>query len=127
VIALDIHPTAVAAAGAPTPKGLDGVNLLPNLKGTMKTPPHAELYWRFGASRAIQQGEWKLVQVQGGQTELHNLAKYIGERTNLAAAEPARLKSLEETYAAWNAQPMEPRWRTERQGERKGKRKKKKA
>src|SRR5205085_1332754 len=49
VIQLDIHPTALAAAGLeikPEWK-LDGANLLPFLAGENQQPPHEALYWRF--------------------------------------------------------------------------------
>ena len=51
VIQLDILPTALAAVGSPAPDAaqLDGVNLLPYLTGKESGPPHAALFWRFGA------------------------------------------------------------------------------
>src|SRR4029079_4258498 len=50
VISLDILPTALAAAEVPVPtaKPLDGVNLLPYLKGELLPPPHETLFWRTG-------------------------------------------------------------------------------
>src|SRR6516165_8283508 len=48
VIALDILPTACALAGAKTPDNVDGVNLMPYLRGENKAAPHEALYWRFG-------------------------------------------------------------------------------
>jgi arylsulfatase A-like enzyme len=62
VIALDIHPTALAAAGitAPPEKPLDGVNLLPFLDGTRQEVPHEFLFWRFGNQMAVRKGDWKL-------------------------------------------------------------------
>jgi arylsulfatase A-like enzyme len=64
VISLDIHPTALAAAGvtAQPEKKLDGVNLLPFLDGTSKESPHEFLFWRFGPQMAVRKGEWKLTQ-----------------------------------------------------------------
>jgi arylsulfatase A-like enzyme len=49
VIQLDIHPTALAAAGAAigADAKLDGVDLLPYLTGKKAGPPHETLYWRF--------------------------------------------------------------------------------
>jgi arylsulfatase A-like enzyme len=64
VISLDIHPTALAAAGvtAQPEKKLDGVNLLPFLDGTSKNPPHEFLFWRFGNQMAVRKGDWKLTE-----------------------------------------------------------------
>ncbi|MDU8924388.1 sulfatase-like hydrolase/transferase [Pasteurellaceae bacterium LIM206] len=49
VSATDFMPTALAAAGIPVPKKLadklDGVNLLPYLKGENKGEPHKYLFW----------------------------------------------------------------------------------
>ncbi len=62
VISLDIHPTALAAAGVglPTEKKLDGVNLLPFLEGSSAALPHEFLFWRFGAQMAVRKGDWKI-------------------------------------------------------------------
>jgi len=64
VISLDIHPTALAAAGvtAQPEKKLDGVNLLPFLDGTSKDSPHEFLFWRFGNQMAVRKGDWKLTE-----------------------------------------------------------------
>jgi arylsulfatase A-like enzyme len=64
VIALDIHPTALAAAGitAQPEKKLDGVNLLPYLEGSSTNSPHEFLFWRFGNQMAVRKGDWKLTQ-----------------------------------------------------------------
>ena len=51
VIQLDFLPTALAAAGvAAKPEWkLDGVDLLPYLRGENAGAPHDVLYWRFGS------------------------------------------------------------------------------
>lgn len=111
IIQLDILPTALAAAGVelrPEWK-LDGVNLLPYLRGERAEPPHAALFWRFGEQRAVRMGDWKLTDMGEG-AQLFNLAQDIGEKENLAAKEPERLKALEAAYKEWNASNVEPRW-----------------
>ena len=121
VIQLDILPTVLAAAGiAVQPEWkLDGVNLLPHFDGKNRTAPHDSLYWRFGKQMAIRQGDWKLVRYdptadgeKGAVTEakLYNLAKDIGEATDLAAKEPERLKKLEDAWQTWNATLAKPLW-----------------
>src|SRR5205085_3618986 len=64
VIALDLLPTALAAAGvAAKPEWkLDGVDLLPYVSGRRKETPHEILFWRFGPQWAVRKGDWKLVQ-----------------------------------------------------------------
>jgi arylsulfatase A-like enzyme len=126
VIQLDILPTALAAAGVelnPEWK-LDGVNLLPYLRGERTDAPHPALYWRFGAQMAVRMGDWKLVKAPkaGGASaarrdvadttgaHLYHLARDIGEQTNLAEREPAKVKQLADAWDRWNAQLVPPRW-----------------
>ena len=140
VIQLDIVPTALAAAGV-TPKPewkLDGVNLLPFLTGEKSGAPHEALFWRFGAQIAVRMGDWKLVKgpatdrpieqrakatVAGA--ELYNLKTDIGEKTNLAATQPEKVRELAAAWEKWNAQLVEPQWVPERAGKA-GKKKKQK-
>jgi arylsulfatase A-like enzyme len=116
VIALDILPTAVAAAGGQTSGGkkLDGVNLLPYLEGETTAPPHEALYWRFGPQWAIRKGNWKLLQAQEGGEQLFDLAGDVGEQKDLAAEKPDVVAELKKDYAAWNAELDEPKWRNQR-------------
>ena len=116
-IALDIHPTIARAAGAETAANLDGVDLVPYLTGGSKGQPHDKLYWRFGEERALRMGDWKLIN-QGNGAELYNLAEDTGEKNNLAAAQPGKLKELQAAYDAWNGQLAEPKWNTTRRGRR---------
>ncbi|MEO7652031.1 MAG: sulfatase [Bryobacteraceae bacterium] len=124
VISLDIHPTAVAAAGGAIPASakLDGVDLLPYLTGARQGHPHERLFWRFGAPRAVRAGDWKLLQQDGGW-ELYNLAKDIGEKDDLVSREPAKAKELEAMFHEWDAQLIAPKWKTERAGPRGGRKK----
>ena len=68
VIQLDLFPTVLAAAEikANPERKLDGVNLLPHLRGETKDPPHAALYWRFGGQMAVRAGDWKLTKAATG-------------------------------------------------------------
>lgn len=124
VIAIDIHPTAVAAAGGTPATNLDGVNLLPFLTGQNKAAPHDALYWRFGPQWAVRKGDWKLLGAGQGTAELYNLAEDLSEKNNLAASQPAKAKELQASYDAWNTKNIPARWRTIR--ERGGQKKKKK-
>ncbi|MEQ1858517.1 MAG: sulfatase-like hydrolase/transferase [Chthoniobacteraceae bacterium] len=99
VSTLDILPTALAAAGEKPPADLDGVDLLPHWRGETNVPPHATLYWRYGAQFALREGRWKLVHA-GKQTELFDVDADPGETTDLAAREPERAAEL---LARWRA------------------------
>lgn len=133
VIQLDILPTALAAAGvAVQPEWkLDGVNLLPYVTGEKKDAPHEALYWRFGQQIAIRKGDWKLVKapagggVEAGErggvattqgAQLYNLAKDIGEQTNLADKEPEKVRELAAAWDEWNKGNVAPKWMPGRGG-----------
>ena len=113
VIQLDIQATAVCAGGGalPTDGTLDGANLLPLLEGKTETAPHDALYWRFGVQYAVRQGDWKLSRTHINEaTKLFNLANDIGEKNDLAAQEPERVKKLQALWDDWNAKNEPPRW-----------------
>jgi arylsulfatase A-like enzyme len=111
VIALDIFPTSVAAAGGKLPSNLDGVDLAPFVTGANKASPHDALCWRFGAQSAIRKGDWKLARTGDGEAHLSHLASDIGESKNLAATDAAKLKEMEAAYNAWNRPMAAPKWR----------------
>lgn len=126
VIQLDIHPTALAAAGVDVKPEwkLDGVNLLPYLTGEKTNAPHEALFWRFGPQIAIRQGDWKLVKAPGGGTgpgergekantehaQLYNVTQDIGEKNNLADQEPEKVKQLGAAWNEWNKGNVAPAW-----------------
>jgi arylsulfatase A-like enzyme len=111
VIQLDLHPTALAAAGVTTDAQLDGVDLLPHLRGVKTSPPHDALYWRFGPQMAIRAGNYKLVKAAGiDGPQLFDLAADIGESKDLSADKPEVVKDLSARYAAWNGTLEKPRW-----------------
>jgi arylsulfatase A-like enzyme len=121
VIALDVFPTALAAAGAPMPNGvnLDGVNLLPYLTGAVtepaSPPPHLALFWRFGQQWGVRHRDWKLVHAgPKSPVQLFNVVKDPGEQHDLAAAEPHRVRELRAIYDEWNAQNVPPLWKDSR-------------
>ena len=126
VIALDILPTAAAAAGAKLPgdRKLDGVNLLPYLTGKKKKSPHETLFWRSAQNHAVRKGNFKLVKM-GAETGLFDLASDVGETKDLKAEQPDVLKEMEKTYERWNSRMIEPVWTIQRRKRRATKKKKK--
>ena len=118
VICLDILPTAAAAGGAPLPgdRTLDGVNLLPYLRGEVQSPPHEFLFWRAGSGQAyaVRHGRYKLVKTGKEPAQLFDLETDIGESKDLAAAEPERAAALAQKYAEWNAGLVPPLWENPR-------------
>ncbi|GMW03794.1 MAG: sulfatase [Candidatus Hydrogenedentota bacterium] len=117
VIALDILPTAVAAANAEIPgdREYDGVNLLPYLAGTNNGYPHELLYWRFGAQSAVRSSDFKLVRRDGVEM-LFNLVSDSAERNDLSKSHPDELSTLKAAYEQWESKLIAPLWvgRTQR-------------
>jgi len=112
VVNLDVVPTVLAAAGQPVAAAdrIDGVDILPHLAGTATGRPHDTLFWRFGEQWAVRKGDWKLVVSKGGggTPELYDLANDVGEQSDRAAEEPAKVAELQRLYDAWNAEQSPP-------------------
>jgi arylsulfatase A-like enzyme len=123
VISLDVLPTAVAAAGGslsqqPT---LDGVNLLPYLRGESTGAPHEYLFWHYGGQTAVRSGNWKLFKSSRG-VELYDLAADIGERHDLAKEKPELVRQLDAVLEKWSAEMAAPARPVDQPTQRRGKR-----
>lgn len=106
VISLDVAATAVALAGLPHDPALDGVNLIPYLRGEAKGPPHETLYWRWIAQSAVREGRWKYL--RGGAREyLFDIEADKEEKHNLLAKHPEIAQRLRTKLADW-AQELNP-------------------
>jgi arylsulfatase A-like enzyme len=105
-ITMDLTATILAATGAPVPAetSLDGINLLPILEGKS---PQAErtLFWRVRTAgleqRAVRSANWKLIHEGGARLGLYDLAKDIGEHTDVAATNTAVVRRLHQQLLAW--------------------------
>ncbi|MEZ4319262.1 MAG: sulfatase-like hydrolase/transferase [Myxococcota bacterium] len=128
VSALDIFPTALAAAGAPPREELDGVDLRPWLDGDRADAPHPLLFWRLGESWAIRDGSMKLLSDRGGTPQLFDLESDPGEQVDLSSQDPERVATLQRRYDAWNLQLAAPAFEsaTEERAGRVDKRRKRK-
>jgi arylsulfatase A-like enzyme len=116
VTALDILPSACAAASVKVDGDVDGINLLPYLSGANMGTPHESLYWRFGPQKAIRKGRWKLVSWRDFDTnrtsgwQLYDLVSDIGEKTNVAASRPELVDELKNEWDAWDRHNAAPLW-----------------
>ncbi|MEM6551124.1 MAG: sulfatase-like hydrolase/transferase [Planctomycetota bacterium] len=101
VSTMDLYPTFAAAAGVPIPETteLDGVNLLPYLRGEVEGDPHDVLYWSIRNRGAVRKGDWKLL-VERKPT-LYNLSEDIGETTDLSDQHPELAKELMQKFQAF--------------------------
>jgi arylsulfatase A len=107
-ITMDLTATILAAAGAEQQAGrpLDGINLLPMLRGDKPHVPRT-FYWRVDRTdrkqKAIRHGKWKFVQ-DGMVGMLFDLEADIGERHDLGYRNPAVLRDLQKRLADWEAE-----------------------
>jgi arylsulfatase A-like enzyme len=95
----DVLPTLAEVAGVKPPEGVDGISMLPTLLGRKQEAQHEYLYWEFherGSKQAVRMGDWKGVRLSpNGPLELYNLKKDIGEKDNVAAANPEIVSKIE--------------------------------
>lgn len=112
VVQLDVLPTCIAVAGGTVDPGwkLDGVNILPYLRGEKTARPHETLYWRIDGMWAIRHGDLKLVHPAAGKAppQLFDLSKDIGENTDLAASRSEDVRALQALWDRWNAEQAPP-------------------
>ncbi|MBA2114212.1 sulfatase-like hydrolase/transferase [Bremerella alba] len=114
VIALDIFPTVMKAAGISESPGLplDGVDLIPFLTGETNSLLHQTLYWKSGQNWAVREGDLKLIVAKGGsgKPELYDLHKDPEEQVNIAAQHPEDVVKLKSKYTEWKKDFPTPTW-----------------
>jgi arylsulfatase A len=102
----DLMATCAEIVGAKLPDnaGEDSVSILPDLLDTAKGPVReATIHQSPHHDLAIRQGPWKLIFLKNGGRELYNLQTDLGEKQNVAAANPevvTRLTTLMRQYMA---------------------------
>ena len=114
VTSTDFYPTMLQMAGLPLKpeQHVDGVSLMPLLKGTGKLNRKA-IYWHYphyhGSGNrpggAIRAGDYKLLEwYENGAVELYNLQDDIGEKNNLAKKMPEKAAALRSMLHRWRKQ-----------------------
>lgn len=141
VCGVDLLPTLCAVTGIEVPKDrpIDGTDVRPLFDGK-PVKRNTPLYWQFHYARsgpqvAMREGDWKLVAFTDGKRfggtadlaedalehidsanlksyELYNLKKDIGETTDLAEKDPARVKEMSKrmTRMFREVQKENPTW-----------------
>lgn len=111
VISLDVAATAVALADLPPDPSLDGVNLVPYLRGENDGVPHETLYWRWIAQSAVREGRWKYL--RGGAREyLFDLDADREEHHNVLEEHPEIAERLRSRLTRWASELDPPGLRT---------------
>lgn len=105
VISLDVAATALALAGLPHDKRLDGVNLVPFVTGENKTAPHETLFWRWSSQASVLEFPHKLILLGDRERLLFDVTRPDGENIarNLAARHPEIASRLEAKLRTWCA------------------------
>lgn len=101
----DVLPTLLDTAGAADriPAAVDGLSLLPTLRGQPERQKrHEFLLWEFagyGGQQAIRIGDWKGVRIglqkkKAAPLELYNLKDDLGETTDVAEQHPEMVRRM---------------------------------
>ena len=119
---IDLFHTFAAAAGATVPndRKLDGVDLLPYIRGENPGVPHRTLFWREGHQQTVLHDGWKLIRADQPDLGpdapqkkwLFNLAIDPTEKNNLLPSSAAKVAELEALLFAHNAEQAETLWPT---------------
>ena len=119
VCGIDLFPTILDACGVKNEGHIDGVSLLPLLKGDELK--REALYWHYPhysnqggkPGAAIRAGDYKLIEFfENGRRELYDVKKDISESHNLMAEKPTIAEALGAKLTAWrkevDAKEMKP-------------------
>lgn len=106
---IDFMPTFLELAGAEYPSKhagkdilpVEGRSLLPILDGKQREP-HQQLAWEWSGSRALREGDWKVVwDSKGTKWELYHLGKDRCETEDLATSDPDRTQRMSAAWFEW--------------------------
>ena len=107
----DIPATVLDVAGVKYPTQfnerrvtpLAGKSLLPVMQGHHREG-HGTLCWNTSGSRAVREGNWKLVSMPDGRWKLYDLSQDRTEQHDLAAEHPRRVSSMAKEFQRWRAE-----------------------
>ena len=105
---IDIMPTCLDAAGARHPVERAGHQSIPP-EGESMLPAiergdwarEQPIFWEHEGSRAVRQGQWKLVSAIGGDWELYDMERDRTELSDLHDRNLSKVRELERLYNEW--------------------------
>jgi arylsulfatase A-like enzyme len=105
-ITMDWTATILAAAETSAAAGypLDGIDLLPVLKGTSSVHDRS-FFWRLRTQDAVRKGKWKYVR-NGSNRSLFNLSIDEREQANFSGKNPDIMQRLSNDFDKWNEQML---------------------
>lgn len=109
---LDIFATALDVAKSNNSKNipLDGVSLIPFLKGEKQGDPHLELFWRKDKMAAVRMGEYKLIRVEKLPSVMYKLSEDLGETVNQTFNDQEHFQKLDSALKNWEKKTIAPLW-----------------
>jgi arylsulfatase A-like enzyme len=109
-VTMDWTATILAAAGATAHPEypLDGVDLMPVLRGG-RAPFERTLFWRNDVQGAVRSGRWKYLKDGPRPERLFDLLTDEREQADSRAAQPETFERLKAEYQKWEAQMLKQR------------------
>ena len=107
----DIFSTIASAANVQIPmdRKIDGVDLMPYIKGEKIANPHQTLFWRSGNHQAVLHENWKyLVSKKEGTKWLFDTDQDPLETNNLININPEKTSQIENLLAMFNSEQANP-------------------
>ena len=99
----DVLPTLAGVARTSAPDSIDGVNVMPVIRGEATGLGDRFLYWEFfenGFQQAARWGDWKAVRPQPGELlEIYHLARDPGETADIASRFPGIVQTFEDYFS----------------------------
>lgn len=115
----DLLATVSDLTKQPTPSGLDSISFAPTMLGQQaKQQQHKYIYFEFyeqGGRQSVRFGNWKAIRepMFTGKVQLYDLSKDVGEKNDIAAANPELVKQV--TAYMDEAHVDDPMWQVRRQ------------
>ena len=107
----DIFSTIASAANVKIPmdRKIDGVDLMPYIKGEKIANPHQTLFWRSGNHQAVLHENWKyLISKKEGTKWLFDTDQDPLERNNLININLEKTSQIENLLAMFNSEQANP-------------------